>query len=71
VTVGVCGQNGSHGQRQKYLPETCTGDKVGGMCMSEPGAWWDGTLPLSLTSHAKLTSPLWGGLTGWLLTDEK
>ena len=30
--------NGSHAQKSKYLPATCSGEKVAGMCMSEPGA---------------------------------
>mgnify|MGYP002145672715 CR=1 FL=1 len=30
--------NGSEAQRAKYLPDACSGAKIGGMCMSEPGA---------------------------------
>jgi len=33
--------NGSDGQRAKYLPDACSGKKVCGMCMSEPGAGTD------------------------------
>jgi isovaleryl-CoA dehydrogenase len=33
--------NGSHAQKAKYLPSACDGTKVGGMCMSEPGAGTD------------------------------
>lgn len=33
--------NGSDEQRSKYLPDACTGAKVCGMCMSEPGAGTD------------------------------
>lgn len=33
--------NGNDEQRAKYLPKTCTGEWVAGMCMSEPGAGTD------------------------------
>ena len=33
--------NGSDEQRAKYLPDACSGKKVCGMCMSEPGAGTD------------------------------
>ncbi len=33
--------NGSDEQRGKYLPDACTGKKVCGMCMTEPGAGTD------------------------------
>ena len=33
--------NGSDAQRAKHLPGACTGEKVCGMCMSEPGAGTD------------------------------
>ncbi len=33
--------NGTDEQRRKYLPDACTGKKVCGMCMSEPGAGTD------------------------------
>jgi len=33
--------NGSDEQRLKYLPDACSGKKVCGMCMSEPGAGTD------------------------------
>jgi len=33
--------NGTHNQKLKYLPSACDGSKVGGMCMSEPGAGTD------------------------------
>ena len=34
-------QNASDEQRAKYLPDVCSGKKIGGMCMSEPGAGTD------------------------------
>lgn len=33
--------NGNDDQRKRYLPKACTGEHVGGMCMSEPGAGTD------------------------------
>lgn len=33
--------NGSDAQRAKYLPDACSGARIGGMCMSEPGAGTD------------------------------
>ncbi len=33
--------NGNDDQRAKYLPATCSGEKVAGMCMSEPNAGTD------------------------------
>jgi isovaleryl-CoA dehydrogenase len=33
--------NGSDEQRAKFLPPTCSGEMVAGMCMSEPGAGTD------------------------------
>ncbi|MEE2786115.1 MAG: acyl-CoA dehydrogenase family protein [Myxococcota bacterium] len=33
--------NGSDEQRMKWLPPACSGEAIGGMCMSEPGAGTD------------------------------
>ena len=41
--------NGNDEQRQRFLPGACTGDVLGGMCMSEPGA---GTDVLGMKSRA-------------------
>ena len=41
--------NGSEAQCAKYLPDACSGAKVGGMCMSEPGA---GTDVLGMSTRA-------------------
>jgi len=41
--------NGSHEQKQKYLPSVCDGSKIGGMCMSEPSV---GTDVLGLSTKA-------------------
>ena len=42
--------NGSDAQRARYLPDACSGKKICGMCMSEPGA---GTDVLGLQTTAK------------------
>jgi len=42
--------NGSPEQCAKYLPAACSGDLIGGMCMSEPGAGTD-VLGLSTTAR--------------------
>lgn len=42
--------NGNEAQKAKYLPGACDGSKVGGMCMSEPGA---GTDVLGMSTVAK------------------
>lgn len=42
--------NGNDAQRAKYLPGACDGSKIGGMCMSEPGA---GTDVLGMTTVAR------------------
>mmetsp|Transcript_22094 Transcript_22094/g.50950 ORF Transcript_22094/g.50950 Transcript_22094/m.50950 type:complete len:433 (-) Transcript_22094:335-1633(-) len=39
--VNNLSQNGNHEQKLKYLPDACTGAKVCGMGMSEPGAGTD------------------------------
>jgi isovaleryl-CoA dehydrogenase len=45
-------QNGSHEQKLKYLPDSCSGIKICGMAMSEPGA---GTDVLSMATNAKIS----------------
>lgn len=35
--VNNLNQNGSHDQKMKFLPKACSGEMIGGMCMSEPG----------------------------------
>jgi isovaleryl-CoA dehydrogenase len=48
--VNNLNQNGNEMQKAKFLPASCTGEKVGGMCMSEPGA---GTDVLGMSTVAK------------------
>src|SRR5690554_1792954 len=42
--------NGNDDQRSRYLPGSCSGELVGGMCMSEPNA---GTDVLGMSSVAR------------------
>ena len=42
--------NGTHEQKLKFLPDACSGDRIGGMCMSEPDA---GTDVLGMTTNAR------------------
>lgn len=42
--------NGNDEQRSRYLPRACTGELIGGMCMSEPNA---GTDVLGMGTHAR------------------
>jgi isovaleryl-CoA dehydrogenase len=39
--VNNLARNGSVAQKEKFLPAACSGQKIGGMCMSEPGAGTD------------------------------
>merc|ERR1719313_1387105 len=39
--VNNLARNGSEAQKKEWLPLVCDGSKVGGMCMSEPGAGTD------------------------------
>lgn len=48
--VNNLNQNGNDVQKAKFLPTSCTGEKIGGMCMSEPGA---GTDVLGMSTVAK------------------
>jgi hypothetical protein len=42
--------NGNDEQRQRFLPRASSGELIGGMCMSEPGA---GTDVLGMTTQAR------------------
>jgi len=39
--VNNLSQNGTHEQKSRWLPGACSGELLGGMCMSEPGAGTD------------------------------
>lgn len=49
--------NGSDEQRRKYLPKLCTGEWVGALAMSEPGAGSD--VVGSMTCKAELKGDVW------------
>merc|ERR1712054_346741 len=48
--------NGSEEQKQRFLPQACSGEMIGGMCMSEPGA---GTDVLGLKTVAAKQGDAW------------
>ncbi|MEE2960338.1 MAG: acyl-CoA dehydrogenase family protein [Myxococcota bacterium] len=48
--VNNMSQNGSDSQKERYLPDTCSGKAIGGMCMSEPAV---GTDVLGMQTSAK------------------
>jgi len=48
--VNNLARNGSNAQKAEFLPRACSGEIVGGMCMSEPNA---GTDVLSMATRAK------------------
>jgi isovaleryl-CoA dehydrogenase len=50
--VNNLARNGTHEQKMKYLPGSCDGSLIGGMCMSEPGA---GTDVMGMGTSARLT----------------
>eukprot|EP00978_Attheya_sp_CCMP212_P044024 scaffold297622_cov56-Attheya_sp.AAC.8 len=56
--------NGTDEQRARFLPEACAGNKIGGMCMSEPGA---GTDVLGM----KTTAVFDESLNGYILNGTK
>jgi isovaleryl-CoA dehydrogenase len=56
--------NGTDEQRARFLPEACVGSKIGGMCMSEPGA---GTDVLGM----KTTAVFDESLNGYILNGTK
>ena len=41
LCVNQIRKNGSHEQKQKYLPKLCSGEHIGALAMSEPGAGSD------------------------------
>lgn len=57
--------NASHEQKLKYLPSTCDGTMIGGMCMSEPNA---GTDVLGMTTTAVQSDSNWilNGTKMWI-----
>jgi len=57
--------NGSDEQRSKYLPDACTGRKVCGMCMTEPGAGTD-VLGMQTTAVRKGDVYVLNGAKMWI-----
>lgn len=49
--------NGTAAQRQKYIPKLCTGEWIGALAMSEPGAGSD--VVGSMTCKAELKGDVW------------
>ena len=49
--------NGNEAQRQKYMPKLCSGEHVGALAMSEPGAGSD--VVGSMTCRAELKGDHW------------
>ncbi len=41
MSVGHIAHRGTHEQKQRYLPAACAGEKVGAVCVTEPGAGSD------------------------------
>ncbi len=57
--------NGNDAQRAKYLPDACSGARVGGMCMSEPGAGTD-VLGMRTTAVRRGDSYVLNGTKIWI-----
>jgi isovaleryl-CoA dehydrogenase len=57
--------NGSDAQRSKYLPDACSGKKVCGMCMTEPGAGTD-VLGMQTTATKKGDRYFLNGAKMWI-----
>jgi isovaleryl-CoA dehydrogenase len=57
--------NGNDAQRAKYLPDACSGKKICGMCMSEPGAGTD-VLGMQTTATKKADGYVLNGAKMWI-----
>ena len=57
--------NGSDEQRDRYLPKACTGELIGGMCMSEPNAGTD-VLGMGTTAREVEGGYLLNGAKMWI-----
>lgn len=58
--------NGTEEQRQKYLPKLCTGEYVGALAMSEPGAGSDVVGSMSCTAVKKGDKWIANGAKMWI-----
>jgi isovaleryl-CoA dehydrogenase len=57
--------NGNDEQRAKYLPDACSGKKVCGMCMSEPGAGTD-VMGMQTSASKKTDHYVLNGAKMWI-----
>jgi len=57
--------NGNEAQRAKFLPDACTGARIGGMCMSEPGYGTD-VLGMKTTATRDGDSYVINGAKMWI-----
>jgi isovaleryl-CoA dehydrogenase len=57
--------NGNDAQRKKYLPQTVKAEKIGGMCMTEPGVGTD-VLGLSTVAVKKADRYVLNGSKAWI-----
>jgi isovaleryl-CoA dehydrogenase len=57
--------NGNQAQRERLLPALCSGEKIGGMCMSEPGAGTD-VMGLRTTAKREGNSYVLNGAKMWI-----
>jgi isovaleryl-CoA dehydrogenase len=58
-------QNASDAQRARYLPDVCSGKKIGGMCMSEPSVGTD-VLGMKTTATRKGDIYVLSGAKMWI-----
>src|SRR5246127_5897455 len=58
--------NGSEAQRRKYLPKLCSGEFVGALAMSEPGAGSDGVGSMACKAEKKGDRWIATGSTTWV-----
>ena len=62
MSIGHIAQRGTHEQKQRYLPAACAGQKIGAICVTEPGA---GSDVAGLKTRAVRTQE------GWVLNGSK
>jgi acyl-CoA dehydrogenase len=62
MSVGHIAHRGTHEQKLKYLPAACAGEKIGAVCVTEPGA---GSDVAGLKTRAVRTAQ------GWILNGSK
>jgi acyl-CoA dehydrogenase len=62
MSIGHIAHRGTHEQKLKYLPAACAGEKVGAICVTEPGA---GSDVAGLKARAVRTAE------GWILNGSK